>query len=104
VQIINEGSLVYASDTRTLQEQQNTSRYEIALSHPPSIDDLLAEDCIDQVEPLSTNRFIVLINSSAEELATAVVNNDWGLHKLAAQEHSLEQIFVNLTLGEGVNT
>ncbi len=104
VQIINEGSLVYASDMLTLQEQQTTSQYEIALSHPPSTDDMLAVDCIDQVEPLSTNRFIVQINTSAEELATTAVNNHWGLHKLVAQEHSLEQIFVNLTLGEDVNT
>ena len=103
VQIINEGSLVYASDMLTLQEQQTTSQYEIALSHPPSTDDMLAVDCIDQVEPLSTNRFIVQINSSAEELATTAVNNHWGLHKLVVQEHSLEQIFVNLTLGEDVN-
>ena len=103
VQIINEGTLVYASDMRTLQEQQTTSRYEIALSQPPAMDDMLAMDCIDKIEPLSTNRFIVQINSSAEELASALVNNDWGLNKLVAQEHSLEQIFVNLTLGEDVN-
>ena len=102
VQIINDGSLVYASDMRTLQ-QQTTSRYEIALSHPPSTDDMLAADCIDQVESLSTNRFLVQINSSAEELATTAVNNHWGLHKLVVQKHSLEQIFVNLTLGEDIN-
>jgi ABC-2 type transport system ATP-binding protein len=102
VQIINEGTLVYASDMGALQEQKNTNRYEIALRQPPAMDDMLAVACIDQIEPLAADRFIVQINSSAEELASAAVNNHWGLHRLVAQEHTLEQIFVNLTLGENV--
>lgn len=104
VQIIDEGTLVYASDMGALQEQKNTNRYEIALRQPPAMDDMLAVGCIDQIEPLAADRFIVQINSSAEELASAAVNNHWGLHKLVEQEHTLEQIFVNLTLGENVNT
>jgi ABC-2 type transport system ATP-binding protein len=103
VQIINVGKLVYASDMRELLDQQNTSRYEIALSRPPAMDDMLAIPCIDQVEPLDTKRFMVRINTGAEELATAAVSNHWGLNKLVAHEHSLEQIFVNLTLGEDIN-
>jgi ABC-2 type transport system ATP-binding protein len=103
VQIINAGKLVYASDMKKLLAQQNTDRYEISLGRPPSADDLLANRVIDQVEQLDANRFIVHINTTADELATTVVNNNWGLNKLMPHEHSLEQIFVNLTLSEGDN-
>ena len=58
---------------------------------------------IDQVEQLDTNQFIVNISTTADELARVAVNNDWGLSKLVPHEHSLEQIFVNLTLGDGEN-
>ncbi len=103
VQIINEGRLVYASDMKGLLEQQGTGKYEISLGKPPSIDEIRATDFIDQVEQLDATRFIVNISSTAEELARVAVNNDWGLSKLVPHEHSLEQIFVNLTLGEGEN-
>ena len=103
VQIINEGKLVYASDMQGLLEQQSTGKYEISLGKPPSADEIRATDFIDQVEQLDANHFIVNISSTADELARVAVNNDWGLSKLVAHEHSLEQIFVNLTLGEGEN-
>jgi len=101
VQIINEGRLVYASDMKGLLEQQGTGKYEISLGKPPSIDEIRATDFIDQVEQLDANQFIVNINTTAEELARVAVNNDWGLSRLVPHEHSLEQIFVNLTLGDG---
>jgi ABC-2 type transport system ATP-binding protein len=103
VQIINEGRLVYASDMKGLLEQQTTGKYEISLARPPSVDEIRATGFIDQVEQLDANQFIVNISTTADELARVAVNNDWGLNKLVAHEHSLEQIFVNLTLGEGNN-
>jgi ABC-2 type transport system ATP-binding protein len=103
VQIINEGRLVYASDMKGLLEQQTTGKYEISLARPPSVDAIRASGFIDQVEQLDASRFIVNISTTADELARVAVNNDWGLCKLVAHEHSLEQIFVNLTLGDGEN-
>ena len=101
VQIINQGSLVYSSDMKGLLEQQSSGRYEISLCRAPSIDEIRATPVIDKVEQLDTSRFIVNISTTADELARIAVNNDWGLCKLAPHEHSLEQIFVNLTLGDG---
>jgi len=103
VQIINEGKLVYASDMQGLLEQQNTGQYEISLGSPPSLDEIRATGFIDQVEQLDANHFIVHISTTADRLADVAVNNNWQLCKLVAHEHSLEQIFVNLTLGEGEN-
>ena len=104
VQVINEGRLVYASDMKDLLEQPHNGAFEIALSRPPSTDELLATEVVDRVEQLDANRFVVHLSASADEFASAAVNNNWGLNKLVPQEHSLEQIFVNLTLGEGGNT
>jgi len=103
VQIINEGKLVYASDMKGLLDQQATGKYEISLGRPPSVDEIRATDFIDEVEQLDANQFIVHISTSADELARVAVNNNWGLSKLVAHEHSLEHIFVNLTLGDGGN-
>jgi ABC-2 type transport system ATP-binding protein len=103
VQIINAGKLVYASDMKGLLEQQSTDKYEIALLRPPSIAELDAVGIIDQVEQLDSNSFIVHSKSPADELAATAVQHNWGLVKLVAHENSLEQIFVNLTLGDGVN-
>jgi len=104
VQIIDAGRLVYASDMQGLLDQQNTGKYEIALTRPPAVDEIRSTGLIDQVEQLDANRFLVHINTTADELATVAVNNHWGLNKLVPHEHSLEQIFVNLTLGEGDST
>jgi ABC-2 type transport system ATP-binding protein len=101
VQIINEGKLVYASDMQGLLEQQSTGKYEISLGSPPSLDEIRTTNFIDQVEQLDANHFIVHISTTADRLADVAVNNNWQLSKLVAHEHSLEQIFVNLTLGDG---
>ena len=100
VQIINSGKLVYASDMKDLLEQHTTGRFEISLGSPPGVDELRATELIDRVEQLDANSFIVDINSSADRLAAVAVNNDWELRKLVAHKHSLEHVFVNLTLGD----
>lgn len=100
VQIINEGSLVYASDMAGLLQQQNTGKFEISLGKPPSLEAMRASDVIDEVEQQDTNNFIVQTRTTADRIADTAVHNNWELRRLVAHEHSLEQIFVNLTLGE----
>jgi len=103
VQIINAGRLVYASDMKGLLEQQNTGKYVITLARPPAVAELDATGIIDQVEQRDHNSFIVHTSAPADELAATIVKNNWGLTRLVPHEHSLEQIFVNLTLGDGVD-
>jgi ABC-2 type transport system ATP-binding protein len=103
VQIINAGKLVYASDMQGLQAKQHTGKYELSLVRPPAVADIDAIDFIEQVEQVDSNSFIVYTTSPADELAAIAVNNNWGLIKLVPHEHSLEQIFVNLTLGDGAD-
>ena len=103
VQIINQGKLVYASDMAGLLEQQDTGRYELVLKHAPSITELNTSALIKQAEQRGEHHFIVEIDGKVEELARLAVENNWGLQKLAADEKSLEHIFVTLTSGD-VNT
>jgi hypothetical protein len=86
-----------------LQAKQHTGKYELSLVRPPAVADIDAIDFIEQVEQVDSNSFIVYTTSPADELAAIAVNNNWGLIKLVPHEHSLEQIFVNLTLGDGAD-
>lgn len=103
VQIINAGNLVYASDMQGLLGRHTTGKFMVSLGRPPSIDDMRAADIIEQVEQQDENNFVVHINTTADRLAALAVNNNWELHKLVPFEHSLEHIFVNLTLSDGKN-
>jgi ABC-2 type transport system ATP-binding protein len=103
VQIINAGKLVYASDMKGLQKQQDTGKYVITLARPPAMAELEATGIIDQIEQRDHNSFIVHTSAAADELSATIVKNNWGLTRLMPHEHSLEQIFVNLTLGDGVD-
>lgn len=101
VQIINKGKLVFEANMSELLDKQKTNSYEVSLLHPPTIHDLSNIDCVNNVEQLHNNSFIFTLNSnSAESLTRAAVENGWGLSKLIPHNHTLEKIFVELTLGE----
>ena len=104
VQIIHEGKLVYEADRDQLLDKQTTNTYEVALLNPPSINDLNKIDGVNNVERLHDNSFLFhLDENSAEGLTRAAVENGWRLNKLMPHKQTLEQIFVELTLGEADN-
>jgi ABC-2 type transport system ATP-binding protein len=104
VQIINEGKLVYEANMDQLLDKQETGSYEVALLNPPSINDLNNIDGVNNVERLHDNSFLFhLDENSVESLTRAAVENGWGLNKLVPHKQTLEQIFVELTLGEADN-
>lgn len=101
VQIIHQGRFVYESDMQQLLERKETGAYEIKLLRPPSVDDFHKIDCIDRVEQLDDQHFLVYISDQAAEYLTKLaVKNNWGLSELVPHERTLEQIFVELTLGD----
>ena len=101
VQIIHQGRFVYESDMQHLRERQETGAYEIKLLRPPSLDEFHNIDCIEKVDQLDDQHFRVYISDqNAEYLAKVAVKNNWGLSKLMPHARTLEQIFVDLTLGE----
>lgn len=101
VQIIHRGQFVYEAKMADLLDQHASGHYEIELLRPPSIEHLKNTEAIDAVEQLNQNSFIVHTNQlTAEDIASAAMANDWGLIKLCPHHHRLEQIFVELTLGD----
>lgn len=100
VQIINQGQFVYEANMDELLARQATGSYEIHLLRPPAINELNALSSISNAERLDDHRFRVHTSGSAEELVKATVANDWGLDRLVPHERTLEQIFVDLTLGD----
>lgn len=101
VQIIHKGQLVYEADMEDLLDQRPSGLYEIELLHPPSIEKLYDAAAINKVEQLSINSFIVhTTNMTAENIANAAIANNWGLVRLCPHKRTLEQIFVELTLGD----
>ena len=101
VQIINKGKFVYQAMMEDLLEQRVTGLYEIKLLRPPTIDKLYHAAKINKVEKLSHNSFLVhTTNATGENIANAAVANNWGLVKLLPHKRTLEQIFVELTLGD----
>jgi ABC-2 type transport system ATP-binding protein len=100
VQIIHEGRLVYSASLDELLNRQLSGQYELTLTTPPSLDSLGAMKGFERVEVLGDNDFIVHTGIGAEVLARRAVENGWGLSRLTPHERTLEQIFVDLTLGD----
>lgn len=104
VQIINKGKIVYSADMDELLGKRNTGFHEISLLRPPSINQIYEAGEINNVERMDSNTFLVHTTSpSAENIVNASVANNWGLIKLVPHEHTLEQIFVDLTLSDVKN-
>ena len=104
VQIINKGKLVYEADMDDLLGKRSTGFHEITLLRPPSLNQLYETADINNVERINDNTFVVhTSNMRAENIANAAVANNWGLVKLIPHENTLEQIFIDLTLGDEKN-
>lgn len=104
IQIINQGKLVYESDMDVLLDKRLSGLYELSLLQPPNIDELSEIPEINNVERLNDNTFLLQTNAlSAENIASVVIENNWGLLKILPQERELEQIFIDLTLNDKKN-
>ncbi len=99
VQIINCGELVYSADIADLLNQQS-NRYELALSSTISQDDIAKHDVINSVETLDNSRLLIDSNLTAEKLIEYIVQQQWGLTHFNQHQPSLEQTFIALTTGD----
>jgi ABC-2 type transport system ATP-binding protein len=105
VQIINEGKLVYEASMDQIRDEREMGAYEVSLTNPPTIDDLNSIDGVNNVEIFNDDAFLIHMDgNSADCLVRAAVDKGWGLNKLTPHQHTLEQIFVELTLSETDNT
>jgi ABC-2 type transport system ATP-binding protein len=102
VQIINKGQLVLNDSIAGLQQRMRGESLLLALRHAPEISDLEAA-AGGVVEALGEGRFRVHapdLEARGEKLATAAVQNGWGLYELSPERLTLEQIFVDITTTE----
>jgi len=103
VQIINQGQLVYNASSEELLGVDST-KYEITLRSSLKHIDLLDGDkqhpVFNNIELIDDNRFIADSNLSADKTTEYIIAQNWGLTRFVKQQVSLEQIFIDLTIGE----
>jgi ABC-2 type transport system ATP-binding protein len=103
VQIMHRGRLVYASSLTDLTQGEN-DQLLIQLSLPPTAEHLAALPGIAHVDSLGAGRFRLRCapySDPVTELVTCAYERGWGLRELISESLSLEQIFIDLTLGRG---
>lgn len=103
VQIIDKGKLVFNGAIDVLKKQRIGNKLLIAMHNPPSTDELLKIAGVTEVEALSAGQMRVRFANDAapaEAIVQAAVQNNWGLHQIAPDQTSLEDVFVQLTYQE----
>jgi ABC-2 type transport system ATP-binding protein len=103
VQIIDKGKLVFNGSIDVLKKQRIGNKLLIGMLNPPSADELLKIAGITEVEVVSANQMRVRFADDAapaEAIVQAAVKNNWGLHQIAPDQTSLEDVFVQLTYQE----
>jgi len=103
VQIMQRGRLVYASSLTDLTQEQN-DHLLIQLRLPPTAERLAALPGIAHVDSLGVGRFRLRCAPCSDpvaELVSCAYEQGWELRELISESLSLEQIFIDLTLGRG---
>lgn len=103
VQIIDKGKLVFNGAIDVLKKQRIGNKLLISMHNPPSTDALLKIAGVTEVEALPAGQMRVRFADGAapaEAIVQAAVQNNWGLHQIAPDQTSLEDVFVQLTYQE----
>jgi len=104
VQILHEGRLVLDEDLAELAMSQHPRSTRVRFRRPPNHEALAGLDGVTRIEALDGDTLRVhhrADDALAERIVAASVAGDWGLYELVAESRSLEEIFVELTFGEG---
>ncbi len=105
VQIIHQGSLVFADSIAGLDARMRGMHLRVGLRQPPPLTELQALPGVDSVASLDGGLLRVGFSidaNLAETLAAHAAAHNWGLYELSPERMSLEQIFVDLTCKEPV--
>lgn len=99
VQIINHGKLIFSDTIASLSQQMQASSILLGLDSPPNISRIQQLSGVDSVEELSPTRFRLHYqpdNNPTQELLAYAVSEQWQLTELAPEQHSLEDVFMNI--------
>jgi len=105
VQIIDKGKLVFNGSIDVLKRQRVGNKLLIGLRNPPAIEEILRISGISEAESLANGLIRVRYAESAEPAEAIVqtaVQQGWGLHQIAPDQTSLEDVFMQLTYQEQV--
>ena len=104
VQIIREGKLIYNASIEMLERSRDASIL-VALQRPPALEILYQLEAVDHVEALDNHRLRIILKPEMgpESLVEASVQQGWGLYELTPEQQSLEELFIELTVGDEVN-
>lgn len=103
VQIIDKGKLVFNGAIDVLKKQRVGNKLLIGMHTPPSINEILSIAGITEAEVLPSGLIRVRFAAdaaAAEAIVQASVQNNWGLHQIAPDQTSLEDVFMQLTYQE----
>jgi len=102
VNILHRGAIVYSDSIEALRRFRGGQALRVGLHHPPAIEALQALPGVASAQ--SIDGFIRVLPKEGEDpieaLVRASVAGNWGLHYLAPEAASLEDVFVQLTTAE----
>lgn len=107
VQIINHGSLVFNDTISGLNQQRQVSNLLCTLLAPPSITALENISGVISVDLLAPTQFRLHYQPDANptaELLNHAVNEQWQLTELMPEQHSLEDVFMNIIEQESMSS
>ncbi len=99
VQIINRGKIVFSDTTAMLSQQMESSSLLVTLKAAPSLDELMKIKGVLAIDDLSKNRFRIKYqpeNNPSQLLLDKAVSQQWQLMELTPEQHSLEDVFMNI--------
>jgi ABC-2 type transport system ATP-binding protein len=105
VQIIDKGKLVFNGSIDVLKRQRVGNKLLIGLRNPPAIEEILRISGVSEAESLANGLIRVRYAENAEPaeaIVHAAVQQGWGLHQIAPDQTSLEDVFMQLTYQEQV--
>ncbi|MDP2153902.1 MAG: ATP-binding cassette domain-containing protein [Methylotenera sp.] len=105
VQIIDKGKLVFNGSIDVLKRQRVGNKLLIGLRNPPAIEEILRISGVSEAESLANGLIRVRYAENAEPAEAIVqvaVQQGWGLHQIAPDQTSLEDVFMQLTYQEQI--
>jgi ABC-2 type transport system ATP-binding protein len=105
VQIIDKGKLVFNGSIDVLKRQRVGNKLLVGLRNAPNIQELLNIPGVAEAEALPSGLIRVRFENDAtpaEAIVQTAVQQGWGLHQIAPDQTSLEDVFMQLTYQEQV--
>jgi len=106
VQIIHQGQLILSDSVTGLSQQMQTSSLLVELAKPPIHQKLQELDGVTSLDVLSATLFRLHYSPErdpTDEVLNQAITNHWQLKQLTPEQHSLEDVFMDIIQKEQGN-